>query len=210
MFSYLLGLDKGACRIKILKKIFRKNGYPESCIVKCFNKFLDNIHLVKEKVPTVERKRLLLVISYLGVISLQTRTKLQQALKGVLSCYKVEIIFKCQTKLSNSFQFKDPISKDLISGVVYKFQCGLCNESYYGESIRHLDIRSGEHIGVSPLTGKKVKPVNNSAVRDHLLHCNYLPSFDNFSILAHENKKNLLNRNRNISSAPLYLFHKVS
>ena len=46
-----------------------------------------------------------------------------------------------------------------------------------------LDIRSGEHIGVSPLTGKKVKPINNSAVRDHLLHCNHLPSFDNFSIL---------------------------
>ena len=72
--------------------------------------------------------------------------------------------------------------------VVYNvvFQCGLCNESYYGESIRHLDIRSGEHIGVSPLTGKKVKPSNNSAICDHLLHCNFLPSFDNFSVLAYE------------------------
>ena len=62
----------------------------------------------------------------------------------------------------------------------YKFQCGLCNESHYGESIRHLDIRSGEHIGASPLTGKKVKPSSNSAICDHLLHCNFLPSFDNF------------------------------
>ena len=158
---------------RLFKKIFRKNGYSESFIDKCFKKFQDNIHLVKEKVPTVERKRLLLVLPYLGVISLQTRTKLQQALKGVLNCCKLEIVFKCQTKLSNSFRFKDPIPKDLISGVVYKFQCGLCNESYYSESIRHLDIRSGEHIGVSPLTGKKVKPVNDSAVRDHLLHCNY-------------------------------------
>ena len=209
--------------LTLLKKIFRKNGYPESFIDKCFKKFLDNIHLVKEKVPTVERKRLLLVLSYLGVISLQTKTKLQQALKGVLNCCKLEIVFKCQTKLSNSLRFKDPIPKDLISGVVYKFECGLCSESYYGESIRHLDIRSGEHIGVSPLTGKKVKPGNNSAVRDHLLHCNYLPSFDNFNILAHENKKFLLeikesllimrdkpSLNRNISSAPLYLFDKVS
>ena len=157
------------------------------------------------------------------MISLQTRTKLQQALKGVLNCCKLEIVFKCQTKLSTSFRFKDPIPKDLISGVVYKFQCGLCNKFYHGESISHLDIRSGEHIGVSPLTGKKVKPVNKSAVRDHLLHCNYLPSFDNFSILAHENKKFLLeikesllitrdktSLNRNISSAPLYLFDKVS
>ena len=31
---------------------------------------------------------------------------------------------------------------------------GLCNESYYGESIRHLDTRSGEHIAVSPFIAK--------------------------------------------------------
>ena len=121
------------------------------------------------------------------------------------------------------FRYKDPIPKDLISGVVYKFQCGLCNEFYYGESIRHLDIRSGEYIGVSPLTGKKFKPSNSSAICDHLLHCNFLPSFDNFSVLDHENKKYLLeikesllimrdkpSLNRNINSAPLYLFDKVS
>ena len=82
---------------------------------------VDNIHLVKEKVPTVERKRLLLGLLYLRVISLQARTKLQQALKGVLNCCKLEIAFKSQTKLSNSFRFKDRIPKDLISGAVYKF-----------------------------------------------------------------------------------------
>ena len=171
-FCICLEWKKFHTELILLKKIFRKNGYPENVIDKCFKKFLDNIHLVKEKVPTVERKRLLLVLPYLGVISLQTRTKLQQAIKGVLNCCKLEIAFKCQTKLSNSFRFKDPIPKDLRSGVVYKFQCGLCNESYYGECIRYLDIRSGEHIGLSPLTGKKVRPIKNSAVRDHLLHCN--------------------------------------
>ena len=41
-----------------LKNIFRKNGYPENFIDQCFKKFLDNIHLVKEKVPRVERKQL--------------------------------------------------------------------------------------------------------------------------------------------------------
>ena len=40
-----------------------------------FIKFLDNIHLVKENVPIVEKKRLFLVLAYLGVISLQSRTK---------------------------------------------------------------------------------------------------------------------------------------
>ena len=157
--------------LTFLKGIFRKNGYPENFADKCFKKFLNNVHLVKENVPT---KRLLLVLPCLGIISLQTRTKLQQALKCVLNCCKLEIVFKCRARLSNSFRYKDPIPKNLISGVVYKFQRGIRNESYYGESIRHLDIRSGEHIGVSPLTGKKVKPSNNSAICDHLLHCNFL------------------------------------
>ena len=129
-----------------LKGMFQKNGYPENFIDICFTKFLNNIHLVKENVPTVEQKRLLLALPYLGIISLQTRTKLQEAWKGVWNCCKLEIVFKCQTRLSNFFRYKDPIPKDLVSGVVYKFQCGLCNESYYSESVRHLDIRSGEHI----------------------------------------------------------------
>ena len=42
---------------------------------------------------------------------------------------------------------------------------------------------------MSSLPGKKVKLNPNNAVHDHLIHCNYLPSFDNFSILVHENKK---------------------
>ena len=156
-------------------------------------------------------------------MSLQTRIKLQQALKGVLNCCKLEIVFKSQATLSNSFRYKDPIPKDFISGVVYKFQCDLCNESHYGKGIRHFDIRSGEHIGVSPLTGKKVKPPNNSAICDHLLRCDFLPSFDNFGLFAHENKKYLLvikeslqimrdtpSLIRNVNSAPLYLFDNDS
>ena len=49
--------------------MFQKNGYPENFIDKCFKKFLNKIHLVKEYVPSVEEKRLLLVLPYLGIIS---------------------------------------------------------------------------------------------------------------------------------------------
>ena len=76
-------------------------------------------------------------------------------------------------------------------GVVYKIQCGLCNESYYGESVRHLAVRSGEDIGISPLTNKKVQPRKDSAAHHHLLNCNYSPTFEDFSFLCHENKKYL-------------------
>ena len=96
-------------------------------------------------------------------------------------------MFKNKTRLGNNFHFKDQIPKDLTPGVVYKFQCGVYNESYYGECMRHLNVRIGEHIGISPLTRKQVKP-KNSSVADHLLFCNHSASYDDFSILTPENK----------------------
>ena len=92
-------------------------------------------------------------------------------------------MFKSQNKLAKAFRFKDRIPKELISGVVYKFQCGLCNESYYAECVRHLNVRIGKHIRISPLTAKKIKP-KGSAVSDHLLLCNHSPSFETFSVIV--------------------------
>ena len=112
---------------------------------------MDNIHVVKETTLTVGKKPLVLVLLYLGSVSLQTRTKLKKSLKNILNYCKLHIVFKNKTRLDN-FYFKDQIPKDLLSGVVYKFQFGLCNESYYGELMRHLNIRTGDHIGISPLT----------------------------------------------------------
>ena len=183
--------------------------------------FLDNKYRIQEKVTIVPKKTLFLVLPYLGPLSLQTRTKLRKSLKSILNCCKLQIVFKSQNKLAKAFRFKDRIPKELTSGVVYKFQCGLCNESCYGECVRHLNLRIGEHIGISQLTRKKVKP-KGSAVSDHLLLCNHSPSFENFSVQTEENKRFLLelkesvlimrdkpSLNRNIKSAPLYLFDKV-
>ena len=87
--------------------------------------------------------------------------------------------------------------------------------------MRHLNVRIDGHIGISPLTKKQVKP-KNSSVADHLLVCNHSTSYNDFSILTRENKKSLLelkesllimrdkpSLNRNIISAPLYLFDKT-
>ena len=89
--------------------------------------------------------------------------------------------------------------------------------------MRYRDARSGEHMGVSPLTWKTVKSTNKVLfVIIYFIAIIYL-SFDNFSILGHENKNFLLeikesfiimtdkpSLNRNTSSTPLYLFDKVS
>ena len=161
----------------LLTEISQKNDYQDNFIYRHFKLFLNNIHILKEKFATVEKKPLRLVLPYLGYISLQTRTTLQTSIKGVINCCKLQVIFKSQNKLCNIFRFKDPIPQILTSGVVYKLQCGLCNESYYGECVRHPAVRSGEHIGISPLTNKRVKPRKDSAACHHLLNCNYSPTF---------------------------------
>ena len=100
-------------------------------------------------------------------------------------------MFKNKTRLDNNFHSKHQIPKDLTSHIVYEFQCGLYNESCYGECVRYLNVRIGEHIGISPLAKKQVKP-KNSSTANHLLFCNHSASYENFSILICENKKFLL------------------
>ena len=130
-------------------------------------------------------------------------------------------MFKSQKKLAKTFRFKDGIPKELTSDVVYIFPCELYNESYYGECVRYLNARIGEHIGISPFTKKKVKP-KGSAVNGHLLLPNYSPSYKTFSVLTKEKKRSLLelkenilimkekpSLNRTIISAPLYQFEKI-
>ena len=98
--------------------------------------------------------------------------------------------------------------------------CGRCNSTYYGETDRHLKVKSGEDIGISPLTFKNTKPSKESTIHDHLLNCNNIPSFEEFTILTNGNnkfdveiKESLLIKrdrsilNKNISFAKSFLFH---
>ena len=63
-------------------------------------------------------------------------------------------MFKNKTRLGNNFHWEDRTPKYLNSGVVY----GLCNKSCYSECVRHMNVRIGEHTGMSPLTKKQINP----------------------------------------------------
>ena len=121
----------------------------------------------------------------------------------------------------STMKFINDCRSKIFGNLILEFQCGLYNESYHGECMRHLNVRIGEHIGIPPLTRKQVKP-KNSFVADHLLLCNHSAFYDDFSILTCENKTFLLklterllamrdkpSLNRNIALAPLYLFDQV-
>ena len=69
---------------------------------------------------------------------------------------------------------------------------GRCTSTYYGETERHLKVRSGKHIRRSRLTFRETKPFKESSMNNHHLQCDKNPSFDEFTILTHRNKKYLL------------------
>ena len=84
---------------------------------------------------------------------------------------------------------------------------------------RHFKVRICEHMGISALTGKRVKGDDDAAIKEHLLFCNHTPDSKDFSILASNNndfkltsmESLLINRdhptlNKNKQSLPLELF----
>ena len=100
-----------------------------------------------------------------------------------------------------------------------KFKCGSCNASYIGKTFRHMKVRVSEHRGVSPRTGKVLKGTTSTSVRDHMLECDHIVDWVDFSVLGTENNHFLLevkeslfikrdkpSLNKNIYSQELFLF----
>ena len=171
-----------------MKIISYKNNYLCDLIDKGIKKFLDKILTKKSAVSIVPKEDLTMVLSYLGKLSLQIHTWLSSIMKNKLWYGNVQFVSKMKCKISNFVWSKDRIPSFLRSGIVYKFQCGGCNATYYGKTKRHFKVWFWEHLRISALTGKRVKCVDNSAIKEHLLFCNLAPDFEDFSIQDTNNK----------------------
>ena len=117
----------------------------------------------------------------------------------------LRFIFQSGRQLSSFFPFKDRIPMLMRSLVVYKYTRQCCGALYFGQTWRYLYTCISEHVGVSPLTGKKLTTTSISPLFRPGCH----PS-SNFELLIRESlliSKFKLSLNENISSTPLSLFH---
>ena len=78
-------------------------------------------------------------------------------MKNKLPHCNFRIAFQTKCTLINFFVFKERTPVFLHSGIVYEFQWGGCNATYYGKTKRHFKVRMSEHLGFSAITAKKVK-----------------------------------------------------
>ena len=188
-FTICSSYEKFHAEIIFLKEVLKRNSYPITFIDNCIKTFLDRLYINKKIRDTVEKKQLLIVLPFLGKQSFLIRKRLQSCIKNHLSYCSLRIVFQSRTRLSSLFRFKDVISKEICSHIVYKFVCSCCNATYYGESERHFHIRASEHLGITPLTGKRVVNPKKSAINDHILFKDNKCSCENFSIIAREKNR---------------------
>ena len=155
----------------------------------------------------------------MGEKSLQLRSKLVKSVQSNLSFCHFKVVFQSPRKLCTLLCFKDTLNKKIRSDLVYRYSCSSCNATCYGKTYQHFFTRAAEHMGISNLTGKRVKNVNESSVSEHLLQCVCTIDFNNFDILASDInsfklliKESLLIKrdkpvlNHTVKSFPLKLF----
>ena len=146
------------------------------------------------------KRDLTFALAYLGKLSLVLRKRFRRTIERDLPYCKLKIIFWSRGRLNTLFRFKNPLEKKIRSGIIYHYTCSNCKVTYCGKTFRHFYARQAEHMGMSNLTGKRLKNVKQSAISDHLWHCNCAINFDNFSTVATDcNKLKLLLKESNVT-----------
>ena len=132
-FSIVSDFSRFRTEVSRLKDILRKNAFSIKLVDNCIKNFLNKKFLNTPVTLTVKKKELFIVLPYLGNLSLALRTRLQNSINKNLPFCKIKVIFKSATRLSKFFRFKNKVPFNLRSNVVYKFSCGRCNATYYGQ-----------------------------------------------------------------------------
>ena len=175
--------------VERLRAILSKNSYPLEFVDQCITAFLNKCH--KRPVHTVEKRSQVIVLPYLGKLSLEIRSRLKKYVSKHISNVKLMIIFRSQRRLKSLFRFKDSLPERLQSFIVYRFTCGACNSSYVGKTDRHRHIRWCEHLKLQPFRGgpskSKKKP---TAVEQHTTDTGHEASYTDFEVIGKEKSRN--------------------
>ena len=107
----------------------------------------------------------MIVPPYLSKLSFQIRTRINHVINKKLPHYNFRIASQTKCKVISFFEFKKRINVFLHSDIVYKFKCSGFNATYYGKTEPQFKVRMCENLGVSALTGKRMKGYNNSAIK---------------------------------------------
>ena len=107
---------------------------------------------------------------------LKIRNRIQSCLKKNARVFNLKVAFQS----TNNFP-RYLLSQ--IKSTKCSSEYNICDDIYYGKTKCHFKLRACEHLGITPLTGKKGKSPKESAVFNDI---GYNASFDDFEILVKE------------------------
>ena len=129
-----------------IKSNLIRNVYPPFLIDKAIKKYLDykfpsSQNQLKDKSDVHYFK-----LPYIENLSHHIKINLSKISKQFCEeNFNIKLVFN-SFKFKKYFAYKDPISKDLKSFLVYKLTFAGCSSSCFGEIYRHFKIRIEEHI----------------------------------------------------------------
>ena len=145
--------------------------------------FLNKIFCPSQRLTMVRRDIHYVSLPYLG----PPLVKLVKYLKNVLQRYYPQVEFKFSLsnslKIKSFFYYKDHLPLDLRSGIVYKYTCGICNDSYIGSSIKQARVRFSQHHGFSFITSRPISCPTNSSIQDHCNSKDHMFKYEYFNVL---------------------------
>ena len=133
---------------------------------------------------TVPKKIIYFCLPFTGIHSLQIRTQINRLCNAAFPHLDTRFVFRSSRRIASFFPFKDKVPKYLRSSVVYLFKCRCCSASYVGQTTRYLHTRISEHLGISPITGKRTSNPTKSSVLSHSCASGHKVDFDDFKILS--------------------------
>ena len=113
---------------------------------------------------------------------------LRKIVKQYFSDAYVSFVFTVPCRSNRFFNVKDVTPVDILSNIIYKFQCSSCNAIYVGKTDRNCYARKNKHLDTSYRTGCNITIGPCSAVMEHLLSHNHTADQANFSVLCKCNK----------------------
>ena len=79
--------------VENLREILKRNSYPSGIIEQSIKSFLNKLHVPKKVIPTLPKKEIFIVLSYLETMSSNLKQKLRTCFKNSLRC-NIKIVLK--------------------------------------------------------------------------------------------------------------------
>ena len=164
-----------------------KNGFPLNIYYREVKQFLDKIYNLRPVFQNPQKKRIYISFPYYGYISERLRVDIINIVNKYYPQIDIKLIFTNKFSIGSLFKYKENLPTPLCSGVVYTYQCALCNECYTGSTTRQLQCRIAEHMGRSVRTNRPLNKTSASAIYDHSFKSGHAIKSEYFKIISRNN-----------------------